>query len=115
MLGIVHGCSGSPLRVWRGGGALRSSPKRRRVRPRPKGFLDEPSVIEERKRLRGSVLQGQLVLGAGGALGGLDDAFGEAAAAGDDPQRAAEQLGVGQLLPRSGVAIVVEDLGAGGT
>src|SRR3954462_2685375 len=112
MLGIVHGCSGSPLRVDAGGGALRSSPKRRRTRPRPKGSR---SVIEERRRLRGSVLQGQLVLGAGRALGGLDDAFGEAAAAGDDPQRAAEQLGVGQLLPRSGVAIVVEDLGAGGT
>src|SRR4051794_21906593 len=108
---MVHGCSGSPSSVWRGLGPLRSSPKRRRTRPRPKGSC---SVIEERQRPGGGVLQRQLVLGAGGPLGGLDDALGEAASAGDDPQWATKQLRVGQLLPRPGVAVVVEDLGAGG-
>ena len=80
------------------------------MRPRPKGALSAIEALEERPRLRGRLLHGQLVLGAGGALARLDHALGEAAAADDDAQRAAEQLGVGQLLPRPGVAIVVEDL-----
>src|SRR6187551_2734902 len=112
---MVQGLSGSPLRTWRGGGPLRSRPKSRRTRPRPNGALSAIAAAEERLGLCGRLLHGQLVLGAGAALAGLDHAFGKAAAADHDPQGTADQLGVGQLLPRSRFALVVEHLEAGGS
>ena len=63
--------------------------------------------------LGGRAVDRQAVGLAAAALGRLDDAVLEAAAPDDEAQRAAEQLGVGQLLPRPRVALVVEGLDAG--
>src|SRR6476469_5361906 len=109
MFGIVQGRSGSPFWVCGGGGALRSRPKSRRTRPRPKIARAVGAVGEEPGGTLRSLPHRQLVLGPGTPLGGLDHAVGEDAAPDDDSQRAAEQLGVGELLARAGGAIVVED------
>src|SRR5690242_13383583 len=109
--GIVHGLSGWSDRVWRGGGPERSIPNRRFFvigliagRPVPSGRL----VPELRDRLGGTLKRHAPGLAAAADLH-LDLALGEGTAADRDPQRAAEQLGIGELLPRPGVAIVVED------
>jgi hypothetical protein len=70
------------------------------------------SPLEDLQGAAGSLPNGEPVLAAVDALGGLDDPLREAAPADHDPQRAAEQLRVGELLPRAGVPIVVKDLRA---
>ena len=70
--------------------------------------------LQQPGRVGGRALHRQAVALAAAALGRLDDAVLEAAAPDDEPQGAAEQLGVGELLPRPRVALVIEGLDAGG-
>src|SRR4051794_10031251 len=100
--GRVNGRSGWPRRVWAGFGPERSSPKRRRLL----------ETIEQLERPGRRLAYRQAVIGPSPADLGLDGPLRERPLADDDPQRAPEQLRVGELLPGPRVAIVVDDLGA---
>ena len=62
---------------------------------------------------RRDVVEGQLVVDAGGPHPPLDDAPREALGAEGEPNREADQVGVGELDPRAGVPVVVEHLDTG--
>src|ERR671914_1065763 len=103
--GIVQGWSAWPRSVSGGGAPGRAGPLRRR----PRGSGKTRPKLRGR---RGGALEGQraLLLGAPDLhvhLAGL-----EASLADRQAQRAAEQLRVGELLPRAAVAVVVEHVEA---
>ena len=81
--------------------------------PGPNGVESVIHPLQEGQGLFRRRADGKLMVGVGRPLPGLDDAVGKAPAADDHAQGAAEQIRVGQLLPRTGVTLVVEDLGAG--
>src|SRR3984885_12622703 len=109
--GRVHGLSGWPDSVWSGGGPDRSRPVNRRlltsglIARKPSG--SRQAAPEGGDLLRRVLEQHRRVLPAPPDLH-LHLAGTERALADGDAQGAPEELGVGELLPRSGIAIVVE-------
>src|SRR5437763_8393621 len=96
------GRSGWPRRVSLGMGPERSRPNSRLV-----DAIEQPEGVARRLANR------QALLRPVSASLCLHGSLGQGPLAHHEAQRATEQLGVGELLPRSGVAIVVEDLGPG--
>src|SRR3984885_8165737 len=109
--GRVHGLSGWPDSVWSGGGPDRSRPVNRRlltsglIARKPSG--SRQAAPEGGDLLRRVLEQHRRVLPAPPDLH-LHLAGTERALADGDAQGAPEELGVGELLPRSCIAIVVE-------
>src|SRR5690242_19969042 len=114
MFGIVHGCSGWPDIVASGGGPERSIPNSRRLeipsltRPDPTPALRKLPP-ERFDGVRRSLDRNAALLHPAPDLN-LELAGGQRAPADCDPHRASQQLGVGELLPRARVAVVVKDL-----
>ena len=115
MFGSVHGWSGAPALVAAGLGPERSRPIRRLRLSRSRTVVRSVPMllscgIHQRRRLCDDV--GQLdpeVLARRSDLR-LDLSLGQRALADHDAQGAADQLGVGELLPRPRLTVVVEGI-----
>ncbi len=107
-MGIVHGFRGRPTSVASGGGPERSTPNSRRFDGGPPGAQDRPRQ-SGRHRLRRALKRHAAALTAAADLD-LGLILGQGPAPNRHPERAAQQLGVGELLARIGLTVVVERL-----
>src|SRR5688572_28030603 len=113
MFGIMNGRSGSPERVSRGSGPIRSIPNRRRLVSSTRDSAIPLIVTGERLGGASSrpVERIALVLSPRPRLR-LYLVVGQAAGADRDSQRTPQELGVGELLTRPRLAVVENRLDA---